>query len=448
MLGMIKTFNFLILCLFFFAFISCIILPNLFPQVWGDEIKSNKIHNNQINIAFDLGTNSENHSDNLKQNNTTINKIKVALLVPLTGTFTDEGHSILNASQLAFFELANDNLSLFPIDTGGTSEGALIAAKQAIDLGVNLIIGPLLSKEVSAIAPIARSKNINIISFSNDPNVAGSGVFLIGHALQEQVKRIIAYAIDQGHKKFAALLPDSRYGHTVLRHLRSAIITGEAELTHIQIYKQDASNAEGVVRELADYDRRRQALLKKRKSLENKKDKLSIRKLKKLETMHTLGDLDFDALLISDDPKILRRVVPLMPYFEIDPVKIQFLGLDMWDNAELLSEKSLVGGLYVAAEPTAKKNFISSYISIYNDFPLDVAALAYDATALAAVLFAQNNIKEFSEYKLTETRGFWGASGVFRFHKTGLSERNLAIIKVGEEKIRNIVDLPPKKFRQ
>ena len=120
----------------------------------------------------------------------------------------------------------------------------------------------------------------------------------------------------------------------------------------------------------------------------------------------------------------------------------------MWDNAELLSEKSLVGGLYVAAEPTAKKNFISSYISIYNDFRLDVAALAYDATALAAVLFAQNNIKEFSEYKLTETRGFWGASGVFRFHKTGLSERNLAIIKVGDEKIRNIVDLPPKKFRQ
>jgi branched-chain amino acid transport system substrate-binding protein len=443
--------------LLFIALIISVFIQVFILQVQANEIvtpynnSSEDIYNlgdkHNYELKFQIEPREKNLSDKLKFNFENKKQVKVALLLPLTGIFAKEGNSILNGSQLAFFDLAPEDFILMPIDTRGTAEGALEAVKKASNEGVKLIIGPLLSEEVSAITPIARSKNINIIAFSNNPVVAGSGVFLIGHTPRQQVNRIVDYAISLGHKKFGALLPDSNYGHTVLRHFRNSLISYKAELSRIQFYNVDGSNAEEAVRRISDYDNRRDALVRKRKLLDKKNDEISLKALSQLKTLHTLGEVEFDALLLTDEPDRLRQIVPLIPYYEIDPSAVQFLGLELWNDPLLMSEPALIGGLYTAPTPEAEENFIIRYKAAYNYKPLAVAALAYDATALAAVLTRNNYKTNFSEKELTTSRGFFGASGVFRFLKSGFSERGFAVLKVSSGSISDIVDMPPRKFK-
>ena len=105
---------------------------------------------------------------------------RVALLLPLSGNLSSLGQDLLDAAQLAVFDVADDSLVLLPIDTGGTRDDARVAAETAVDRGADLILGPLLATSVTAAAPVARANGLNIVAFSNDRSVAGDGVFTIG----------------------------------------------------------------------------------------------------------------------------------------------------------------------------------------------------------------------------------------------------------------------------
>ncbi|MEE8280466.1 MAG: penicillin-binding protein activator, partial [Alphaproteobacteria bacterium] len=145
-----------------------------------------------------------------------VRKIKrVGLLVPLSGSSAPLGRALLNAAQLALFDLAGDDFVLVPRDTRGTPEGAARAAEELIDEGVGLILGPLFAPSVEAVAPAARAEGINVVAFSNDYSVAGDGVFITGFMPEMLVARIVTYAHSRGISRFAALLPDTVYGTRV-----------------------------------------------------------------------------------------------------------------------------------------------------------------------------------------------------------------------------------------
>jgi ABC-type branched-subunit amino acid transport system substrate-binding protein len=148
--------------------------------------------------------------------------VKVALLVPLSGANADLGKAMLEAAQLALFTTASERLTLVPRDTAGTAQGAANAARSAISDGAQLILGPLLAAEVEAVKPVARDAKVNVVAFSTATQLAGGNVFLMGFLPRQEVVREVAFARDKGLSRFAALAPNSQYGHLMTDALREA----------------------------------------------------------------------------------------------------------------------------------------------------------------------------------------------------------------------------------
>lgn len=372
--------------------------------------------------------------------------VKVGLLVPLTGILAGEGRTLLDAAQLALFESADDKFILKPYDTRGTPEGALLAAKELINGGVSLLLGPLLREEVRILIPLVRSTGVNLVAFSTDTKVAGNGVYLLGYTSHQQVERIVRFAHEGGLKRFGILAPQSPYGHAIANQMRSVISGLGAQLSTVAFYEQDMSDAEEVVRLFADYESRKKNLEKERASLKARKNEISKRALRRLEGLDTLGEVPFDALVIPEGGKNLRQLVSLLSYYDVDPAKVRFLGTGLWDNEEIFGDPMLIGGWYVGPPPNIGKSFSRRFEEIYGYAPNRRATLAYDATALAVILSNTLSDNPFTEENLTNQRGFLGAGGIFRFSTDGLSERGLAIMEISGSNSIKIISSPPNSF--
>ena len=168
--------------------------------------------------------------------------VKVALLVPLSGANAELGHAILDAAQLALFEVPDERLILVPRDTAGTAEGAAKAARAVIDDGTKLILGPLLATEVQAVKPLARDAHLNIIAFSTVTELAGGNTFLLGFLPRQEVVREVGHARDRGFARFAALAPNSPYGRLMADALREFASASGATVTRVEFYDPRAGD--------------------------------------------------------------------------------------------------------------------------------------------------------------------------------------------------------------
>ena len=379
---------------------------------------------------------------------------RVAILLPLSGQHAKLGQAMLNAAQLALFHFANKQFELLPQDTQGTANGAADAAALAIGDGASLILGPLFAGSVEAISPAARAAGIKVIAFSNDRTIAGDGVFTMGFLPSEQVQRVVNFAIKKGVRRFAVLAPDNDYGVTIADALKQTAEANGAEVSEQVFYDPYVEDFAPVIKNLANYDARRQSLLEERRLLGGRDDEVAKQALKRLENLQTLGDVSFEALLVADGGKRLQSIAALLPYYDIDPKKIRMLGTGQWDAPGIGSEPALVGGWFAAPAARERHQFMRQYKAIYGEFPPRLATLAYDATALAAV-FAQSTGKAegggnasktvFETSEITAPQGFMGRDGIFRFLAEGVAERGLSVMQVRERDTK-IVSRAPKSF--
>ena len=369
---------------------------------------------------------------------------RVGLLLPLSGRYASEGESLLRAAQLALFDTADEHFLLLPRDTEGTAKGAERAALALLEDGVDLILGPLFAEGVSAVANHARAHNVTVVAFSTDRAAASEGVYLLGHTPRAQVRRVFAHAAANGHQEIALLVPDARYGEAVLVEAWAAAASTGLSLSRVRTYAPDASDAADVVRELAEYDRRVQALRDERAALVRQNDAAARRRLKRLETLETLGTLPFDALLLADGGARLRQVAPLLPYYDIDPAKIRLLGTGLWEESATLGEAALLGGWFAGPDPAARRTFEDRYRRVFGEAPGAIATIAYDATALAAALARAG--ASFEPHAIGNRGGFLGADGLFRFDDEGIAERGLAIFEVAGSGETRVVSPAPARF--
>lgn len=370
---------------------------------------------------------------------------RVALLLPLTGPQAGIGQSLLNAAQMALFDFADDEFELVVHDTKGTADGAAEAARSAIDDGAALILGPLLSASVRAVTPAARAAKVPVVAFSSDRLVAGNGIFTMGFYPETEVQRVVRYARSRGLQRFAALVPDNEYGAAVVASLKPSVEASGGLVTRIQYYDPRAQDFAGVVRQLAHYDSRRQALVEQRSELEKRNDEVAQQALKRMEGLQTFGDLPFQALLVADGGKRLQAIAAHLPFYDIDPSRVRMLGTGLWDEPGVWAEPALVGGWFAAPAPQARADFEKQFVQVYGKKPPRIATLAYDATALAAVLARAEGGARFDAQALTTPSGFFGRDGIFRFRTDGTAERGLAVLQVDRQGL-GVVDKAPDSF--
>ncbi len=358
--------------------------------------------------------------------------VMVALLVPLSGRGASVGRALLNAAQMALFDVAPDRMALHPKDTQGTPEGAALAMESALQDGAQLVLGPLFSGSVTGAASVARERGVNVIAFSNDRTVAGDGVFLMGLMPEAQVERVVRFAATQGLTRFAGLIPETSFGLTVENALQRAVRDDGGMIARVERYPPDAEDFFAPVQRLADYDRRRGELQGMRADLESRGDEISRRTLKRLEGLETVGEVGYDAVVIADGGTRLRAIAPLLPFYDIDPNKVRFLGTILWSEPGIGREPALVGGWFAGPDPAVGESFRTRFEALHGTPPLRIASLAYDAVALAAALVRGREEPDYSATMLTNTGGFSGVDGIFRFGADGIAERGLAILEIQE----------------
>ena len=325
------------------------------------------------------------------------NKIQVALLLPLSGKNAQLGQSMLNAAQLAVFEMAPANFEIMPRDTGNNAESA---ARDAIASGAQLLIGPLFAGDVAAVKPVVQTSNVNMLALSTDVSLAEPGAYVMGFAPAPQVERVVAYAASHDAKRFAALIPVGAYGKLVQQAFESAVRKAGGTVVALE------SPAHA-------------------KDLAAKRDQI-------------------DALLLPLSGEELHQVTVQLAADGLDKNKVRLLGTGLWDEPGLGSRINMLeGGWYAAAEPEARESFVNNYKKTYGQEPPRLATLTYDATALAAVLAARGG--RFDRTALTNPSGFAGLDGLFRLTQQGLAERGLAINEITATGSK-VIDPSPSTF--
>jgi ABC-type branched-subunit amino acid transport system substrate-binding protein len=377
---------------------------------------------------------------------------RVALLLPLSGRHARTGQALLNAAQIALFDIAGDRFTLLVRDTRGTPEGAREAMQSALGDGVHLVLGPLFATSVGAITDQVRAAGLGMIAFSNDRSVAGDGVFVMGLAPRPQVYRLVGFARSQGLTRFAALAPRTPYGSAVVQALQEATLRSGLELSRVITYKPEAVDLSPEVRLLADYDARRQSLLAQRKVLAGRPDEASKLALKRLDGLETLGSPEFEAVLLPVGGQRLQAIAPMLAYFDIDPAEVRYMGTSQWEDLGVSKEPVLYGGWFTAPPPKLWASFKERYKGVYDQDPPRIASLGYDAAALAAVLtrsaFEAGREPDLSPRMLTQPSGFTGMDGAFRFLPSGEVERSYAIMGVRRGGGFEVLDAAPRGFQQ
>ncbi len=366
--------------------------------------------------------------------------VRIALLVPLSGRFAGLGKALLDAAQLALFDIGNERLLLLPFDTAGTSQGTVDAMRAAVAGRVHIVLGPLFASGIRAAGPIARAAGVPVIGFSTDRSVAGNGIYIMGFTVEQQISRIVDHAIAQGRYRHAALIPDSEYGRHVLSAYRIALARRGGELVQVEQYQEREDALFEPVKRIANYEARSQALREEREALADfgEDDELAQELLRALARKETLGDLTYSAILLPAGGNIIRALAPLLPYYEIDPKQIMFLGTGLWDDPDLRLEPALAGARFAGVRPRDVELFAAHYKSAYGTTPARLASLAYDAVALTAALLRYDNVQPFAQQTLLNNRGFSGIDGVFRFQPNGTAERSLAIIEIQSDGLHEI----------
>lgn len=330
----------------------------------------------------------------------------VALLLPMTGAQGTLGQALLNAAQMALFDIGGPNFELTLHDTTGRPDGAERAMQAALAEEADLILGPLFSTSIAAAAPQARNRQVPVVAFSNDRTVGGRGIWVIGLDPAAQVDRVVDYATRQGLTRFAALAPRNPYGDATLQALQQAAARYGGFVTQVATYDPIAvTDAGPIVQQLA------------------------------------AARDGYDALLIPAGGSELLGLAPLLPFYDIDPAQTQYLGTQLWEDPSLGQEGALVGGWFAAPERSGWEAWASRYRELYGETPPRLASLAYDATALAAVLAQEASqtgaAPDYSLEDLTDPNGFAGVDGIFRLRGDGSTERGLAVLQLQ----RNAIEL-------
>jgi branched-chain amino acid transport system substrate-binding protein len=324
-------------------------------------------------------------------------QVKAGLILPLSapGNAGVASQAMRNAAEMAIAEFNNPNIALLVKDDGGTAEAARLGAQQAIEEGAEIILGPLFAQSVGFVGQVARARNVPVIAFSTDANVASNGVYLLSFLPESDVDRIVQYAASTGKRSYVALIPDNAYGTVVEAAFKQAVSRRSgSQIVAIERYPHDKAAMANPIRSIAQASARA------------------------------------DSLFIPDGGDAVPDVAQALVADGVNVKRLQLLGTGLWDDPRIYAAPALDGGWYAAPDGVGYRNFSARYRSRYNQDPVRTATLAYDAVALVAALVKTQGPQRFSQQVLTNPSGFTGIDGLFRFRADGTNERGLAVLRV------------------
>jgi hypothetical protein len=342
--------------------------------------------------------------------------VKVALLVPSgSGNAGDEtlARALQNAANLAIQDLKGTRIDLQVYNTAGNPQQAAAMATKAADEGAKVILGPVYAQSANAAGLAVASRNINVLAFSNNTNVAGGNVFVLGPTFQNTANRLVSFAARQGKQRIMVVHEQTTAGEIGAQAIQTAVARSGASLAGVASYPFSQQGVVDATPQIAS----------------------------------RVKSGDVDALfLTADTAGALPLLTQLMGEQGVTPQTTQYIGLTRWDiPPATLSLPGTQGGWFAEPDPALQQQFVSRYTAAYGQAPHPIAGLAYDGVAAIGALVKSGNPNALTKQGLTQRSGFVGVNGVFRLLPDGTNERALAVAQVRNGQAV-VIDPAPRNF--
>ena len=329
---------------------------------------------------------------------------------------------MLQAAQLA---LGDPPVApLIPADTGGTATGATTAVQGALTQGAGLVLGPLTAPETEAIAPAATAAGVPVLAFTNTTTAARPGVWALGITPGQQVRRLLAYAQEQGRGQVAALLPESQFGHAMAEALSAAAEQRGLPPPLIRFHGTGMAAISSAVRQISNYEQRWGPIQRQMKEARAQGTPEGRREAERL-SRSSAPPPPFDALLLGDTGDALAELASLLPYYFVGPPSVQIMGPALW-AAPNSGASQLRGAWFAAPDPAVRASFEQAFAARYGGPPPGAADLAFDAASIARNVAPQGYAPE----ALVNPEGFSAADGWLRLLPDGQVQRGLAVLQI------------------
>ena len=359
-------------------------------------------------------------------------EIKIGVLLPLSGENSQIGRSLLKAAKLSLNKTKNNNIKLFIKDTENSNTNIISSYYELIEEEVDVILGPLFTKNIKIINPVSKDENTLIITFSNNSEIKNESTFISGLAPEDEIREVINYAMSKGSKNFGLIFPNNEYGLRSKKLIQNLVLEKNGEISELVFYNAKKPDFYEVSKKIASYEQRKLKLENKLEELKNTNTVTAEKKYKKLKNQDTLGELEFDSLFIgAENVKHISMLASILPYYDVDPKKVVYIGNSLWANSVTLKEPALEKGIFPNFSKKKFGNFELEYTEAFNTKPHRIAYLAFDLVGLISNLQKKN--KKINVSNITATSGFIGTNGLFRFRSDGSIQRSLSVFQINNQ---------------
>ncbi len=342
--------------------------------------------------------------------------VPVALLVPSgSGQTGDDvlAQSLENAARLAMADLNGVTIDLRVYSTAGSAQQAASQATQAINDGARILLGPVYAEAANAAGVAAASRNINVLSFSNNTTIAGGNVYVLGPTFQNTASRLMNYAGAQGKTTAIVVHSNDVAGQIGRNAIQSAAATSTVRVGGVVPYDLSQQSVIAAVPEVTSAAR------------------------------SSAADTVF---LTSTTAGALPLLAQLLPESGLRTDEFQYIGLTRWDiPAQTLDLPGLQNGWFALPDPTLSQRFSQRYQAAYGTTPHPIAGLAFDGIAAIGALVANGQSNALTGQALTQSAGFTGVNGIFRLRADGTNERGLAVATIQNRQVV-VIDPAPRSF--
>ncbi len=356
-------------------------------------------------------------------------KIKIGLLVPLSGEQKDIGNSILKSIRLAINKINDPKIEIIPKDTKNNPMKTFMEAQDLKKNGVKIVIGPVFNENLSYLDELNEMIFLSLTNkdIKNPKNIISAGI-----NARSQINTIIKFQELNNINKTIFLIPDSDFKEEI----ENAILQSKIKLKFTHIYNSNPTLLTKKIEEITLYSQRKQNLKDEIRRVENSNEINKEKKIERLKKKDTLGGINFDSVIISDFDESLKSITTSLLYTDVSPSRVYYITLNQWFDESLLKETSLQPIYFPSINKENLDEFNEQYKKIYNENPNQISFLSYDLIGLVYFLIFQNDF-EIDKKIFYKKNKFKGKIGIFEINKNKINHV-LNFYKIEDKEFKKI----------
>ncbi len=356
-------------------------------------------------------------------------KIKIGLLVPMTGNNKDLGQSIIKAVSLAIKDIDSDLIEIIPKDTATRPNQTLKSAFELKEMGVKVVIGPIFYESLTYLDEM---KDLTFLSFTNKTLDLPKNVISAGINSTSQLNTIKKFLETNNIQRTIFLTPMQDYEFEVKKGIKNSKI----KIFKDYVYDTEPTKLTSQIEKITNYKIRKQNLEDEIYRIKNSNDTNKEKKIKRLEKRYTLGGLNFDAVIIADFDESLKSVGTSLLYTDVSPKNKYFITLNQWFDSSLLNETDIQPIYFPSINKNNFDNYKEKFFKEFNEYPSHLSLLSYDLVGLVYYLSLKTNLTNLNKL-FKKKNSFKGKIGIFDIKNNKINHR-LNFYKIENKKLIEI----------